>query len=472
MQQRMLRHSSDTIKGNDRFIKEIVMARLFGTDGVRGVANIELTPDLAFNLGKAGALVLGKISRRPVFVIGKDTRISGDMLEAALTAGILSVGGDVIRSGVIPTPGVAYLVRHFQADAGVVISASHNPFEFNGIKFFNGKGFKLDDAIEDEIEALIKAGFPDEEPGQGRDLGHIKEAEKESLDAYVDFLLSTVDIDLKGVKIVLDCANGASYKSSPAVYRALGADVTVIGDKPDGININDHIGSTHPEQLQKKVVEEGADIGFAFDGDADRLISVDEKGQIVDGDKAMCICADHLKANGELAENLVTCTVMSNLGFHKYLKSRDIDIEVTTVGDRYVLESMLKTGGIIGGEQSGHIIFLNHSTTGDGCLSSLQLIKAVQDSGKKISELADPIRIYPQVLVNAKVKNSNKEAYKDDPEIMAAIGDCEKKMEGNGRVLIRPSGTEPLVRVMIEGDDIKEIREMAQDIADLIERKC
>lgn len=448
------------------------MARLFGTDGVRGVANIELTPELAFNLGKAGALVLGKISKRPVFVIGKDTRISGDMLESALTAGILSVGGDVIRSGVIPTPGVAYLVRYFKADAGVVISASHNPFEFNGIKFFNGKGFKLDDAIEDEIEALIREGFSDEKPGQGADLGKIKEAEKESLDAYVDFLLSTVDMDLKGVKIVLDCANGASFRSSPAVYRALGADVTVIGDSPDGININDHIGSTHPERLQQKVVEVGADVGFAYDGDADRLISVDENGKIVDGDKAMCICADHLKANGELAENLVTCTVMSNLGFHKYLKSKDIDIDVTKVGDRYVLESMLKTGGIIGGEQSGHIIFLNHSTTGDGCLSSLQLMKAVQDSGKKLSELADPIRIYPQVLVNAKVANSNKEAYKEDPEIMAAIDDCEKKMEGNGRVLIRPSGTEPLVRVMIEGDDIEEIRKMAEDIADLIERKC
>ena len=448
------------------------MARLFGTDGVRGVANIELTPELAFDLGKAGALVLGKISKRPVFVIGKDTRISGDMLESALTAGILSVGGDVIRSGVIPTPGVAYLVRYFKADAGVVISASHNPFEFNGIKFFNGKGFKLDDAIEDEIEALIREGFPDEKPGQGADLGKIKEAEKESLDAYVDFLLSTVDMDLKGVKIVLDCANGASFRSSPAVYRALGADVTVIGDSPDGININDHIGSTHPERLQQKVVEVGADVGFAYDGDADRLISVDENGKIVDGDKAMCICADHLKANGELAENLVTCTVMSNLGFHKYLKSKDIDIDVTKVGDRYVLESMLKTGGIIGGEQSGHIIFLNHSTTGDGCLSSLQLMKAVQDSGKKLSELADPIRIYPQVLVNAKVANSNKEAYKEDQEIMAAIDDCEKKMEGNGRVLIRPSGTEPLVRVMIEGDDIEEIRKMAENIADLIERKC
>ena len=447
------------------------MSRMFGTDGVRGVANIELTPDLAFSLGKAGAFVLGKVSRKPVFVIGKDTRISGDMLEAALTAGILSTGGNVIKAGVIPTPGVAYLVRHYNADAGVVISASHNPFEFNGIKFFNGKGFKLDDAIEDEIEKVIRDGFPDEDPGQGKELGVLKEKEQESLDAYIEFLLSTVDIDLTGKKVVLDCANGAAYKSSPAVYKALGAEVVTIGCEPDGININDHIGSTHPEKLQQKVVEEGADFGLAFDGDADRLISVDEKGSIVDGDKAMCICAEEMKRTGELAENLVTCTVMSNLGFHKYLKSKGIDIDVTTVGDRYVLESMLKTGGLIGGEQSGHIIFLNHSTTGDGCLSSLQLTKAVLASGKKLSELADQIKIYPQVLVNAKVSNQNKEAYKDDPEIMEAIAGCEKKMEGNGRVLIRPSGTEPLVRVMLEGDDTKEISDMAHSIADLIEKK-
>lgn len=447
------------------------MGRMFGTDGVRGVANSELTAELAFRLGKAGAAVLGKAHKHPVFVIGKDTRISGDMLEAALTAGILSVGGNVIKAGVIPTPGVAYLVRHYEADAGVVISASHNPFEFNGIKFFNGKGFKLDDSIEDEIQAVIESDFEGVEIGTGSELGSLRDAQDEALDVYVQYLLSTVDLDLKGMKIVLDCANGASYKSSPAVYRALGADVTVIGGEPDGININDHIGSTHPEQLQKKVVEVGAALGFAYDGDADRLISVDENGQIVDGDKAMCICAEYLKARGELAENLVTATVMSNLGFHKYLDSKCIDVEITTVGDRYVLESMLKTGGIIGGEQSGHIIFLNHSTTGDGCLSSLQLLSAVLASGKKISELADPIKIYPQVLINAKVANTKKQAYKEDAEIVAAIDECEKKMEGNGRVLIRPSGTEPLVRVMIEGEDINEITAMAKEIADLIEER-
>ena len=447
------------------------MSRLFGTDGVRGVANTELTADLAFNLGKAGAMVLGKSHKNPVFVIGKDTRISGDMLEAALTAGILSVGGSVLKAGVVPTPGIAYLVRHYEADAGVVISASHNPFEFNGIKFFNGQGFKLADEIEDEIEAVIKSGFEGLEPGVGAELGQMKNVVHEAEDIYEKFLLSTVDIDLTGKKIVLDCANGASYRTSPAVYRALGADVTVIGGEPDGININDHIGSTHPEQLQKKVVEVGADVGLAFDGDADRLIAVDEKGNIVDGDKTMCICADYLKAQGKLKENLVTCTVMSNLGFHKYLESKDIDIEVTTVGDRYVLESMQKTGSIIGGEQSGHIIFLDLATTGDGCMSSLQLMSALLASGKKLSELADPIKIYPQILVNARVSNQNKEAYKDDEEIMAAIAECEKKMEGNGRVLIRPSGTEPLVRVMLEGDDTDEITKYAEDIAALIEKK-
>lgn len=447
------------------------MSRMFGTDGVRGVANTELTADLAFALGKAGAMVLGKSHEKPVFVIGKDTRISGDMLEAALTAGILSVGGNVIKAGVIPTPGIAYLVRHYEADAGVVISASHNPFEFNGIKFFNGEGFKLDDSIEDEIEATIKTGFDDAKLGIGTELGKLKNVVHHAEGEYEQFLLSTVDLDLKGMKVVLDCANGASYRTSPAVYRALGADVTVIGDEPDGININDHIGSTHPEKLQQKVVEVGADIGLAFDGDADRLIAVDEKGNIVDGDKTMCICAEYLKNTGKLAKNLVTCTVMSNLGFHKYLESKGIDIEVTTVGDRYVLESMLKTGGVIGGEQSGHIIFLDLATTGDGCMSSLQLVSALVASGKKLSELADQIKIYPQVLINAHVSNANKEAYKDDQEIMDAIDECEKKMEGNGRVLIRPSGTEPLVRVMIEGDDINEITGMANEIAKLIEKK-
>lgn len=448
------------------------MGRLFGTDGVRGVANSELTPELAFNLGKAGAAVLSRENERPVFVIGKDTRLSGDMLENALTAGILAVGGNVIKVGVAPTPAVAYLVKYYGADAGVVISASHNPYEYNGIKFFNGEGFKLDDAIEDAIEDIILRDINPNEHITGDALGKCLEAEDDAIELYCKFLLSTIDQRLDGMKIVLDCANGASYRTAPRVYRELGAEVITIGCDPDGININDHIGSTHPELLQQKVVEEKADIGLAFDGDADRLIVVDEKGLIIDGDKTILICAKMLKDAGELAENKVTATVMSNIGFHKYAKEViGAEVEVTGVGDRYVLESMLKTGCIIGGEQSGHIIFLNHTTTGDGTLSSLQFMKAVLASGKKPSELSDEIEIFPQVLINARVANENKKVYAEDAEVKAEIEAIEKELEGTGRVLIRPSGTEPLVRVMLEGQDVERLHELAQDLADLISKK-
>ncbi len=448
------------------------MGRLFGTDGVRGVANSELTPELAFNLGKAGAAVLSKENERPVFVIGKDTRLSGDMLENALTAGILAVGGNVIKVGVIPTPAVAYLVKHYGADAGVVISASHNPFEYNGIKFFNGQGFKLDDAIEDEIEDIILRDINPNDHMTGDALGKCLEAEEDAVDLYCKFLLSTIDERLDGMKIVLDCANGASYKTAPAVYRALGAEVITIGCDPDGVNINDHIGSTHPELLQQKVVEEKADIGLAFDGDADRLIVVDEKGLVIDGDKTICICAKMLKDAGQLAENKVTATVMSNIGFHKYIEETvGAEVDVTTVGDRYVLESMLKTGCIIGGEQSGHIIFLNYTTTGDGTLSSLQFMKAVLASGKKPSELSAEIEIFPQVLINARIANENKKVYAEDSEVKNKIKEIEAELEGTGRVLIRPSGTEPLVRVMLEGQDVERLHELAQGLADLISKK-
>lgn len=448
------------------------MGRLFGTDGVRGVANSELTPELAFKLGKAGAAVLSRENERPVFVIGKDTRLSGDMLENAITAGILAVGGNVIKVGVIPTPAVAYLVKHYGADAGIVISASHNPYEYNGIKFFNGQGFKLDDSIEDQIEDMILRDINPNEHVTGDALGRCLEAEDDAVKLYVDFLLSTIDRRLDGMKIVLDCANGASYKTAPATYRALGAEVITIGCDPDGININDHIGSTHPELLQQKVVEEKADIGLAFDGDADRLIVVDEKGLIIDGDKTICICAKMLKDAGKLAENKVTATVMSNIGFHKYVKEViGADVEVTGVGDRYVLESMLKTGCIIGGEQSGHIIFLNYTTTGDGTLSSLQFVKAVLESGKKPSQLSEEIEIFPQVLINARVANENKKAYEDDEEVQKKIEAIENELKTTGRVLIRPSGTEPLVRVMLEGEDVERLHELAQDLADLITAK-
>ena len=447
------------------------MGRLFGTDGVRGVANSELTPELAFKRGKAGAHVLSKKKGKPVVLIGKDTRISGDMLEDALSAGILAVGGNVIKVGVLPTPAVAYLVKYYQADVGVVISASHNPFEYNGIKFFNSEGFKLDDEIEDEIEDLILRDIDVNSHITGDKLGKCLEADDDALGIYVRYLAGTIDRRLDGLKLVLDCANGASYKAAELVYQSLGAEVSVIGNQPDGLNINDGCGSTHPERLQQEVIRKGAFMGLAYDGDADRLIAIDEKGRIIDGDKVICICAKMLKNAGELVDDKVTATVMSNLGFHKYIESMGCSVDVTSVGDRYVLESMINTGCVIGGEQSGHIIFLNHSTTGDGILSSLQLVRAVLESGKKPSELSDEITIYPQVLKNAKVKNENKTKYEKDPEIRAAIQKVEAEMEGRGRVLIRPSGTEPLVRVMLEGEDVDHITELAQELAKLLTKR-
>lgn len=447
------------------------MGRLFGTDGVRGVANKELTPELAFNLGKAGTHVLKKDNERPVVVIGKDTRISGDMLESALTAGILAVGGNVIRAGVIPTPAIAYLAKYYKADAGIVISASHNTFEYNGIKFFNGEGYKLDDDIEEEIEDIIISSIDVNSHITGELIGRCLDASEDAAELYAAHLLETVDFRLDGIKVALDCANGASYRIAPKVYEALGAEVIVTGNEPNGININDGCGSTHPEKLSVLVQKTGAQVGLAFDGDADRLIVVDEKGNVIDGDRVIAICARMLKEQGRLAENKATVTVMSNIGFHKAMEESGIDVDVTGVGDRYVLEQMLKSGCVIGGEQSGHIIFREYTTTGDGILSSLQFMEAVLASGRKISEMASEIQIFPQVLVNARVKNENKKKYSNDPQIAAAIEEIEKKMEGNGRVLIRPSGTEPLVRVMIEGDDEVVLDQLARGMADLIEEK-
>lgn len=448
------------------------MGRLFGTDGVRGVANSELTPELAFNLGKAGAYVLSKESeKKPTFLIGMDTRISGDMLENALSAGILAVGGDVIKVGVLPTPAIAHLVKHYDADAGIVISASHNPYEYNGIKFFNSEGFKLDDSIEEEIEDIILRQIDVNSHITHDQIGKCREADDNALDIYVKFLESTADFTLKGRKIVLDCANGAAYQAARMVYDRLGANTVTIGVNPNGTNINDGCGSTHPELLQEAVIREGAFIGLAYDGDADRLIAVDEKGRIIDGDKLICICAKMLKEEGRLAKNLVTGTVMSNIGFHKYLKDMGCETRATDVGDRYVLEDMLKTGGIIGGEQSGHIIFLDKTTTGDGILSSIQLVRAVLKSGKNASELSDEIKIYPQVLVNAKVTNENKKRYTEDEEVVKAFDEVSAKLGDTGRLLVRPSGTEPLVRVMIEGEDTESITEMAEELADMLSKK-
>lgn len=447
------------------------MGRLFGTDGVRGVANSELTPELAFKLGKAGAHVLSRDKERPVVIIGKDTRLSGDMLEDALSAGILAVGGNVIKVGVLPTPAIAHLVKVYQADAGVVISASHNPFEYNGIKFFNGDGFKLDDSIENEIEDIILSDIDVNSHITGDMLGRCLEADDDAEEKYAEFLKSTIDVDIKGIKLVLDCANGAAYSVAEKVYSELGADITVIGNEPNGVNINDGYGSTHPEKLQEEVVKQGAFMGLAYDGDADRLIAVDEKGRIIDGDKLICICAKMMKDRKQLAGDIVTATVMSNIGFHKYINGMGCSVEVTGVGDRYVLESMLKTGSRIGGEQSGHIIFLNHTTTGDGILSSLQLLQAVLLSGRKPSELSDEIEIFPQVLRNARVKNENKSIFMDDSEIKDAVAKVEKEIEGSGRLLIRPSGTEPLVRVMLEGQDVAHITQLAEGLADILTKR-
>jgi phosphoglucosamine mutase len=444
------------------------MSRLFGTDGVRGIANSELTPELAFNLGKAGAFVLAKSKERPIVVIGKDTRISGDMLEDAISAGILAMGGNVIKVGVLPTPAVAFLTKYFKADAGIVISASHNPFEYNGIKFFNGEGFKLEDDIEDEIEDIIIRDIDVNSHITGEKLGKCIECEDDAIELYTKFLEGTVDTKLNGIKLVIDCANGASYKAAEKVFHDLGAEVISIHNDPNGLNINKECGSTHPQDLQKRVLAEKAHLGLAFDGDADRLIAVDEKGEIIDGDKLLYICTKMLKKDGVLKNNKVTATVMSNIGFYQAIEALGCSVDTTGVGDRYVLESMVKTGCIIGGEQSGHIIFLNYTTTGDGILSGLQVLRAFKSDGRPISELAKEVTIYPQVLVNAIIKNENKKKYMDHPEIKVEIDKINILMSGEGRVLIRPSGTEPLVRVMIEGKDKGMIKELATKLAELI----
>ncbi len=447
------------------------MGRLFGTDGVRGIANKELTPELAFHLGKASATVLKKGNKSPVFLIGMDTRISGHLLEHAITSGILAVGGKVIKVGVIPTPAVAHLVKAYNADAGVVISASHNPFEYNGIKFFNGKGFKLDDLIEEEIEDLVLSGIDQGEHKTGMEIGTCFSEMDKAKKLYEAFLISTAPSSLEGFKVVLDCANGAAYEVAPNVFKKLGADVTVIGDKPDGTNINQAIGSTHPEKLQATVLKVGADLGLAYDGDADRLIVVDEAGRIIDGDKIICLCAKYLKEKGRLTGDLVTGTVMSNLGFHKYLEKLGVVTQSTKVGDRYVLEAMLKTNSVIGGEQSGHIIFLEHTTTGDGILSSLQFINAMMHWKKKASELSKEVTLYPQVLENAKVSKRGQKLYEQDEIIMEEIAKINEVLGDDGRLLIRPSGTEPLVRVMIEGENLEKIAAMAKSLAELIEER-
>lgn len=446
------------------------MGRLFGTDGIRGVANKELTCELAYKIGRAGAYVLAKDKKDVKIVVGMDTRISGDMLEAALVAGICSVGADVFSVGIVPTPAVAYLTRELNAEAGVVISASHNPVEYNGIKFFGSNGYKLNDEIEEEIEEYILDGKEVPLSPIGERVGR-RIIVNNGTDMYKKFLRKSINVDFKGLKIAIDCGNGAAYKAAPELIEELGADIEAIHNQPNGVNINVNCGSTRPEEVQKLVLSTGADIGISFDGDADRLIAVDEKGNVVDGDHVMAICGIHLKNKGKLKQDTVVATVMSNMGLDICLKKENINIVKTKVGDRYVIEEMLNNGYSLGGEQSGHIIFLEHNTTGDGLLTALQLISVVKETGKKLSELAEVMNSLPQVLVNAKVSNEKKNAYMEDEVVRKEIEKLEEKFHGEGRVLIRPSGTEPLVRVMIEGKNQEEITDMARSLADLIEER-
>ncbi|MCM1989737.1 phosphoglucosamine mutase [Oceanirhabdus seepicola] len=447
------------------------MGRLFGTDGVRGIANKELTCELAFRLGKAGAITLTDGAHKPKIIVGMDTRISGNMLEAALTAGILSVGAEVVSLGVVPTPAVAYLVRKYNADAGVMISASHNPVEDNGIKFFNGNGYKLSDELEDRIEKLIEDDFEGIEMPIGENIGR-SYSKTDAIEDYVDYVTTTVDGDLSGLKIALDCANGAAYKSAVDAFRKLKAEVLVINNDPDGININKECGSTHPEHLMQYVVNNKCDLGIALDGDADRCMAVDEKGNLVNGDFILAICSKYLKEKNKLFDNTVVVTVMSNMGLDIALDNLGIKCARTIVGDRYVLEEMRNKGYRLGGEQSGHIIFLEHNTTGDGLLAGLQLATIIKNKSAKMSELTSIMRELPQVLVNATVPNSMKDIYIKDNEIAEEIRKIEMAMNGVGRVLIRPSGTEPLVRVMLEGENQKEIDKYAHELAKLIEEKA
>lgn len=440
------------------------MGRLFGTDGVRGVANKGLTPNLAFHLGQAGAYVLSKEHPHPRIIIGKDTRISGDMLEAALIAGICSVGADVLRVGVLPTPGIAFLTRTLDVSAGVVISASHNPVQDNGIKFFSSTGYKLPDAIEDEIEGIL---LSEEKPWEipiGGEVGRVIEIH-DAERRYMDFLKNTVG-RLDGLKVVLDTANGAASHVGPKLLEELGVEVIPICNQPDGVNINAACGSTHPETLQKAVLEHKADLGLANDGDADRLIAVDENGRVVDGDFIMLICALALKAKGKLAENALVVTVMSNLGLHIALKNAGIKVYETQVGDRYVMEELLRTGARLGGEQSGHIIFLEHNTTGDGLLTALQLLSVIKEQGKSLSALAGQMQRLPQVLINARVQN--KEKSMTHPEVLKKVEEVKRILGDSGRILVRPSGTEPLVRVMVEGQDQNQLKILAQSVIDVI----
>ena len=452
------------------------MRKYFGTDGIRRIANTELTPELVYKVAKAGAYVLSKhTDHTPTILIGRDTRISGTLIESAMVAGFLSYGANVKLLGVIPTPAVAYLTRKLNADASVVISASHNTFEFNGIKYFSNKGMKIPDTLEEEIEEIMESDKFTELTAKNEKIG-VSEYALDLMDEYVYFFRKNFDdiIDKYNNKdfiVALDTANGATSVVAEKVFKALGINYRIINNHPNGININDNCGSTHLEGLKKYVVDNHMSLGVAYDGDGDRCLAVDEKGNEIDGDKLLAIISQHLRKIGKLEKDTIVATVMSNLGLNKYARDNGLELLQTKVGDRYVLEEMLKDGYNLGGEQSGHVILLDYNPTGDGILTSLMLISTILEEGKKASELSELIKLYPQVLVNAKVNSNKKYDYDKDIEIKEAIDKLEREFAGNGRVLIRPSGTEPLVRVMIEGEDQEYITKKAEEIAKLIEEK-
>ncbi len=447
------------------------MGRLFGTDGARGVANSELTCELAMKIGRAAAMVLTEsCAHKPKVLIGMDTRASSHMLAAAIGAGLCSVGADVLIIDVVPTPAVAFLVKEYDYDAGVMISASHNPCEYNGIKIFQGNGYKLPDELENEIEEIILDETKLPPVVLGGDVGKISFSSK-AVDDYIFHLAMTADGDFKGMKIALDCANGSASVTARALFTRLGAKCCIINETPNGTNINENCGSTHLEQLQKFVVENKCDIGFAFDGDADRLLVVDENGEVVDGDKIIAVCSKFMKENNKLKNNTAVVTVMSNMGFFKFCEKNGINCVKTKVGDRYVLEEMVKNGYVIGGEQSGHIIFLDYATTGDGQMSAIQVLNVLKSTGKKISELASEMQVYPQVLINVRVSNFGKARLDKDEEVQLAIREASEELGDTGRVLVRVSGTEPLVRVMLEGEDYNQIKSLAESIAKVIEER-
>ena len=452
------------------------MRKYFGTDGIRRIANTELTPELVYKVAKAGAYVLSKHTEHtPTILIGRDTRISGTLIESAMTAGFLSYGANVKLLGVLPTPAVAYLTRKLKADASVVISASHNTFEFNGIKFFSNKGTKIPDSLEEEIEEVMDSGKLDELTAKNEKIG-ISEYSFDLVNEYIYFFRKNFDDNIEkhlkdDFEVAIDTANGATYAVADRVFKELGIKHRIINNNPDGININENCGSTHLEGLKKFVVENKMSLGIAYDGDGDRCLAIDENGDEIDGDKLLAIISSNLRKKGKLNKDTIVATVMSNLGLNKYAEKNGLQLIQTKVGDRYVLEEMLKEGYNLGGEQSGHVILLDYNPTGDGILTSLMLIQTMLEENKKASELASIIKLYPQVLINAKVNSDKKYDYEKDEDIKKAISEVEEEFAGNGRVLIRPSGTEPLVRVMIEGEDQEYITKRAQEIANLIEKK-